>query len=256
MPRYMITLCYDGADFNGFQRQKNLRTVQEEVETALRVKLQEPIVLTASGRTDAGVHALAQTAHFDCAKPFDPQDFGYAVNTLLPHSIAITSCVRVADDFHARFDASRKTYRYRVYFSKIHAPLHRKYFHVCFYDVDVQKMRAACPYFVGEHDFRSFMLSGAAVKTTVRTIYDLHIEQNEDGRQIDIVVTGNGFLHNMVRSIAGTLIDVGRGRFAAEEVPDIIAACDHARAGKTLEGCGLYLQSVQYDRDIFTPKEK
>lgn len=251
MPRYRITLCYDGSDFNGFQRQKNYPSVQEEVENALSVKLQQPVTLIASGRTDAGVHALAQVAHFDCVKEIEnAENFGYAINTLLPRSIAVTSCVRAADDFHARFDALRKTYVYRIYLSKIHAPLHRKYFHVCFYDVDLDRMRAACPYFIGEHDFTSFMLSGAAVKTTVRTIYDLHIDAHEEGRQLDVVVTGNGFLHNMVRSIAGTLIDVGRGRFAAEEIPDIIAARSHARAGKTLEGCGLYLKSVEYGCDI------
>lgn len=244
--RYAITLCYDGSDFYGFQRQKDYVTVQSEVEDALRTKLQEPIVLHASGRTDAGVHALAQVAHFDCEKELDCKGFGYAVNTLLPRSIAITDCRRVPDTFHARFDALRKTYLYRVYLSKIHSPLHRKYFHVCFYDLDLDVMDQACKYFIGEHDFRSFMLSGAKVKTTVRTVYDLHIERNEGGKQLDIFITGNGFLHNMVRAIAGTLIDVGRGRFPLESVPEIIAACDRRRAGKTLDGCGLYLCNVEY----------
>ena len=213
----------------------------------MQTKLQRPIVLHASGRTDAGVHALAQVAHFDCDVEIDCDGFGYAINTLLPRSIAITDCRRVPDTFHARFDAKRKTYVYRIYASKIHSPLHCKYFHVCFYDLDVETMQRACAYFVGEHDFRSFMLSGAAVRSTVRTIYDLHIDVKDGGRQLDIVVTGNGFLHNMVRAIAGTLIDVGRGRFALEDVPQIIAACDRRRAGKTLEGCGLYLYGVEYD---------
>ena len=139
--RYAIVLEYDGANYYGFQRQRNFPSVQQTVEEALSLKLQCPFTLIASGRTDTGVHAMAQVAHFDCDVEIDASDFGFRVNPLLPRDIAIKACYRVDESFHARFAAKRKTYVYRVYLSKIHAPLKEKYCHVCFYDVDVDKMR-------------------------------------------------------------------------------------------------------------------
>ncbi len=244
MGRYAIKICYDGTAYKGFQSQDGLDTIQSKLEEALSKKLNQPIEIVASGRTDAGVHALAQVAHFDTDKEIDCESFGYSVNTLLPQDIAITYCQRVDDDFHSRFDAISKTYRYKIVLSKIHSPLDRMYRHVCFYDLDVDKMRAASKYLVGEMDFRSFMLTDPTKLNTIRTIYDIQIEQN--GNYLDIVVKGNGFLHNMVRNIAGTLVDVGRGRFAVEDMQSIIDAKDRSRAGKTLEGKGLYLESVEY----------
>lgn len=245
--RYALVIEYDGSNYHGFQRQSTLPSVQQALEEALSLKLQENITVTASGRTDAGVHALGQVVHFDCSKTLDCEDFGYRMNPLLPRDIAIKKCVAVDESFHARFGAKRKTYVYRVYLSRIHSPLKQRYNHVCFYSLDIPLMQKACEYFVGTHDFRSFMLSSAQVKTTVRTIYDLHIEVSEEGRQLDFVFTGNGFLHNMVRAITGTLIDLGRGRFTLEAIPKIIESRKRSDAGKTLEGGGLYLKEVVYE---------
>ena len=244
--RYKLTISYDGSDFYGFQRQRGLISVQQCLEEALSTKLNAPVTTVCAGRTDAGVHALGQVVHFD-SNQILPADFGFRLNPLLPESIAVLSCEAAPEGFHARFSAKKKTYRYDIYLSKIHAPLKRRYAHVCVYDVDVNEMKKACEYLVGEHDFRSFALAESVRgKSTVRTIYDIHIEEGEGGKLLSIFVTGNGFLHNMVRAIAGTLIDIGRGRFSPEDMQSILESRDRRRAGKTVEGCGLFLVSVEY----------
>ncbi len=244
MARYKLTVCYDGGDYYGFQRQNALPTVQQKLEEALSTRFQQSISVHPSGRTDAGVHAIAQVVHFDVDSEIKTSSFGYSINTLLPKDIAITSCEKVSDDFHAQFGAKRKTYLYKICLCKIHSPLKRKYFHVCFYDLDIVKMQDACKYFVGEHDFRAFMLANDEKENTVRTIYNLSVEKFDD--EVHIRVTGNGFLHNMVRIIAGTLVDVGRGRIAPQDIQKIIASKRHVGTGKTLDPQGLYLESVEY----------
>ena len=244
--RYKLTISYDGSDFYGFQRQRGLISVQQCLEEALSTKLNAPVTTVCAGRTDAGVHALGQVVHFDCDADL-PADFGFRLNPLLPESIAVLSCEAAPEGFHARFSAKKKTYRYDIYLSKIHAPLKRRYAHVCVYDVDVNEMKKACEYLAGEHDFRSFALAESVRgKSTVRTIYDIHIEEGEGGKLLSLFVTGNGFLHNMVRAIAGTLIDIGRGRFSSSDMPAILNSRDRRRAGKTVEGNGLFLVSVEY----------
>ncbi len=244
MARYKLTVCYDGGDYYGFQRQNALPTVQQKLEEALSTRFQQSISVHPSGRTDAGVHAIAQVVHFDVDSEIKTSSFGYSINTLLPKDIAITSCEKVSDDFHAQFGAKRKTYLYKICLCKIHSPLKRKYFHVCFYDLDIVKMQDACKYFVGEHDFRAFMLANDEKENTVRTIYNLSVKKFDD--EVHIRVTGNGFLHNMVRIIAGTLVDVGRGRIAPQDIQKIIASKRHVGTGKTLDPQGLYLESVEY----------
>lgn len=244
--RYKLTISYDGSDFYGFQRQRGLISVQQCLEEALSTKLNAPVTTVCAGRTDAGVHALGQVVHFD-SNQILPADFGFRLNPLLPESIAVLSCKQVPDTFHARFSAKKKTYRYDIYTSKIHAPLKRRYAHICVYDLNVENMKKACACLAGEHDFRSFALAESVRgKSTVRTIYDVHIEEGEGGKLLSLFVTGNGFLHNMVRAIAGTLIDVGRGRFSPEDMQSILQSRDRRRAGKTVEGCGLFLVSVEY----------
>ena len=244
--RYKRTISYDGSDFYGFQRQRGLISVQQCLEEALSTKLNAPVTTVCAGRTDAGVHALGQVVHFD-SNQILPADFGFRLNPLLPESIAVLSCKQVPDTFHARFSAKKKTYRYDIYLSKIHAPLKRRYAHICVYDLNVENMKKACACLAGEHDFRSFALAESVRgKSTVRTIYDIHIEEGEGGKLLSLFVTGNGFLHNMVRAIAGTLIDVGRGRFSPEDMQSILESRDRRRAGKTVEGCGLFLVSVEY----------
>ena len=232
--RYKLTISYDGSDFYGFQRQRGLISVQQFLEEALSTKLNAPVTTVCAGRTDAGVHALGQVVHFD-SNQILPADFGFRLNPLLPESIAVLSCKQVPDTFHARFSAKKKTYRYDIYMSKIHAPLKRRYAHICVYDLNVENMKKACACLAGEHDFRSFALAESVRgKSTVRTIYDIHIEEGEGGKLLSLFVTGNGFLHNMVRAIAGTLIDVGRGRFSPEDMQSILQSCDRLRAGKTV----------------------
>ena len=244
--RYKLTISYDGSDFYGFQRQRGLISVQQCLEEALSTKLNAPVTTVCAGRTDAGVHALGQVVHFD-SNQILPADFGFRLNPLLPENIAVLSCKQVPDTFHARFSAKKKTYRYDIYMSKIHAPLKRRYAHICVYDLNVENMKKACACLAGEHDFRSFALAESVRgKSTVRTIYDVHIEEGEGGKLLSLFVTGNGFLHNMVRAIAGTLIDVGRGRFSPEDMQSILESRDRRRAGKTVEGCGLFLVSVEY----------
>ena len=244
--RYKLTICYDGSDFYGFQRQRGLISVQECLESALSTKLNTPISTVCAGRTDAGVHALGQVVHFDYDGEL-PADFGFRLNPLLPESIAVLSCEPAAAGFHARFSAKRKTYRYDIYLSKLHAPLKRRYAHICVYDLNVENMRKACACLAGEHDFRSFALAESVRgKSTVRTIFDIRLEESEGGKLLSLYVTGDGFLHNMVRAIAGTLIDVGRGRFSPQDMQTILDSKDRRRAGKTVEGCGLFLMNVEY----------
>lgn len=246
MTRYVLTISYDGGDYNGFQRQPNLVTVQGELEKVLAVRLQQPIKISASGRTDSGVHALKQYVQFDTDKVLDCDKFAYSINTMLPKSIAINNCVVVQDDFHVRYNAKKKTYVYQVYLSKINCPLKRRYYYICGYDLDIQKMKQACTYFIGEHDFRSFMLSDDKKNNTVRTIYSLEIKELDNSKELHFEISGNGFLHNMVRCIVGTLIDIGRGRFSIDSVKSMLNAKDRSTAGKTLDGCGLYLKDVEY----------
>ena len=246
--RYLMTISYDGSDFFGFQRQNDLVTIQGEIEKALHTILQEDITICASGRTDAGVHALGQVAHFDTTKEIKDLDkFKYSLNSLLPKSIDILNVEQKDEEFHARYSAKKKTYIYKIYLSKTNEPLKRKYFHVCSYALNIEDMKAAIKAIIGEHDFSAFCVENPQIKSNVREIYDAHIDVLDNGRELDIYLEGNGFLHNMVRSIAGTLVDIGRGRFKVEDMKRILDSKDHQKAGKTLDGCGLYLNSVNYN---------
>lgn len=245
--RYLLKMSYDGSEFFGFQRQKGLVTIQGEIEKVIATIFQEEISIVASGRTDAGVHAIAQVAHFDAQKRFDDlEKLRYSINSMLNKAISINEIAVVDEAFHARYNSKEKTYLYKIYLSKENEPLKRKYYHVCGYDLDVEKMKNACKHFLGEHDFSAFCVNNKQIKSNVRTIYDIHIEEKENGKELDLYVTGNGFLHNMVRSIAGTLVDVARGRFKESEIENIFQSKDHQKAGKTLDGCGLYLLEVKY----------
>ena len=204
--RYLLTISYDGSDFYGFQRQTNLVTIQGEIEKALKTILQEDVELVASGRTDAGVHAIGQVAHFDTTKQIlDDNKFVYSLNSLLPKSIDILKMEHVSDDFHARYSVHEKTYIYKIYLSKTNEPLKRKYYHICSYNLNVENMKEAIKAIIGEHDFKAFCVENPQIKSTIRTMYDAHIEVLDDGKELDIYLTANGFLHNEVRSIAGTL---------------------------------------------------
>lgn len=252
--RYRAVISYFGKNYVGWQRQLNGLSVQEVLENALSRVFGAPTQATASGRTDAGVHAEGQVVHFDAETSIPPEKIPFAVNTELPQDVSMLECRPVDDSFNARFSAKRKTYRYSVYVSRHRKPiLENTRTHVVV-PLNIDAMRESAALIEGEHDFRCFEASGSAVKSTVRTVYSVRIDA--DGKfaggklhegTADIYVTGNGFLYNMVRIIAGTLVYVGCGKLTADDVKRILETGDRTLAGKTLPPEGLSLVSVEYD---------
>lgn len=245
MARYLITLQYDGTNYHGFQIQDNANTVQAEVEKALSSLLNEDIKIIASGRTDTGVHAIAQKAHFDSVKNKIPcQQISFALQSFLPKDIAVTDCMEISEDLHARFSAKRKTYIYKVFLNKINLPLYANKYYCYKYEINFNNLLKASEKLIGEHDFKSFMAVGSAVENTVRTIYSLNILLKD--KELIFEITANGFLYNMIRIIVGTLLDIGRGRYNLEDMEAIIAAKNRQVAGHTAPAYGLYLKEVFY----------
>lgn len=243
--RIRLVIQYDGTDFCGWQIQSGDRTVQEEIEKAITRLTGENVSLTGSGRTDSGVHAERQIAHFDTAAAIPPEKFAAALNPLLPPDVKVLESALAKDGFHARFSAKRKTYEYCLYVSETVLPLKDRYAARVPKPLDVEKMRSACSYLVGEHDFKCFLASNSSVKDTVREIYSAEV--NERGTDIDFIVCGNGFLYNMVRIIVGTLVRIGEGKMPPERMKDIVSGKDRSLAGKTMPANGLTLKSVEYD---------
>ncbi|MGN0795403.1 MAG: tRNA pseudouridine(38-40) synthase TruA [Christensenellales bacterium] len=246
--RFKLTVEYDGTKYHGWQKQENALTVQETLEKAL-AKLGINATTTASGRTDSGVHAKGQVVHFDGDVKIPCESLPLAINSYLPSDVAVVKCEKAADDFNARFDAKRKTYCYRMYVSRLRHPLlENNHYHVTG-NIDLEKMKSAAKVIEGEHDFKCFEASGSTVSDTVRTIYEIKIKTTEliDCREIEIYVTGNGFLYNMVRIIAGTLLYVGQGKLSVDDVKNILENKDRTAAGKTLSAKGLTLEEVVYE---------
>lgn len=253
--RYRAVISYDGTNYVGWQRQLNGISVQEKMEVALGKIFGTPTQCTASGRTDSGVHAEGQVVHFDAQTSIPTDKIPYAVNTELPDDISMLYCEETHDDFNARFSAKRKTYKYSLYSSPHRLPtLNRNHTHIIS-PLNVEDMKRGAEYIVGEHDFKCFEASGSVVKSTVRTVYsiDVKVEEIEGVKggafapvKVEISVTGNGFLYNMVRIIAGTLVYVGMGKLTPEDVKNIILSKDRTKAGKTLPPEGLTLVSVEY----------
>lgn len=242
--RLLLTVQYKGTDFAGWQTQPGLRTVQETLQKAIEEMTGEKVTLHASGRTDSGVHALAQAVHFDTKTTIPPEKFPFAVNVRLPDDLKVLSAKQVSDTFNARFDVKRKTYVYKFYCSSTEYPLlFDGYAHLPV-TPDLEKMREVARVIEGEHDFKCFQASGGHVKTTVRTVYSIDIRS--DGERYEIAVTGNGFLYNMVRIIAGTCYYAGIGKLTAEDVKKAFETKDRTLVGKTLEAKGLYLSKVEY----------
>ena len=244
MKRILLTISYDGTNYSGWQKQKNAMTVQGEFDKACSTLFKTDIESIGASRTDAGVHALGQRAVIDVDTSIPAEKIPLALNPLLPDDIVVTHAEEVGADFNPRFKALKKTYEYSIYNAPFRNPLYRNYSEYVRCELDLDSMRTACEAFVGEHDFRAFCASGNSSKTTVRTIYSLDIEK--DGDFIKIRVTGNGFLYNMVRIIAGTLIYVGEGRIAPDDLPEIIASGDRRKAGKTAGPSGLVLVKIMY----------
>ncbi len=239
-----LVVEYDGTNYCGWQVQPNGVTVQEKIQTALKKLTGQDITVTGSGRTDSGVHAEGQVASFKIENSSIPAErFSYALNTCLPADIRVLASSCEAEDFNARFSAKRKTYRYKTYVSDVCKPLKERYAYRID-EVDVEKMRQAAELLVGEKDFKCFCAADTAVKDTIRTIYSLTVEKN--GYDLYITVCGNGFLYNMVRIIAGTLLSVGEGKLSVKDVEKILNGKNRAFAGRTLPAKGLTLLSVEY----------
>ena len=246
MRNIKLTIEYDGKDCNGWQKQPNKLNIQGSIEQAIYQITGEEVDLQASGRTDAGVHALGQVANFktNCSIPIEK--FAIAINTKLKRSIRILKAEEVDERFHSRLSCKRKTYRYIINNSEQGTAIYRNLeTNIPFY-LDENKMDEAAQYFVGEHDFKAFKASGTSSKSSVRTIYEAKVYRNLD--RVCIELTGNGFLYNMVRIIAGTLVEVGMGKLEPTDIPKIIESKNRENAGKTLQPQGLYLVKVEYDK--------
>jgi tRNA pseudouridine38-40 synthase len=244
--RVKLVLRYDGGDFRGWQRQADVRTVQAVVEDTLASVVSERVVVHASGRTDAGVHALGQVAHFDTESRLSPETIARAMNARLPDDVAVVSAAAVAADFHARFDVWRKTYCYQLHVAKVECPFHRRFFAHVHRELDVAAMRAAARLLLGRHDFRSFAAEAHDIEDCVRTLFALRVLHIPSG--LRIFATGDGFLMHMVRNVAGTLLKVGLNKIAVAEVATILAARDRRLAPPALSPAGLFLWRVEYAR--------
>lgn len=244
MKRIKLTIAYDGTNYCGWQIQPNGITVEEVVNKALQKLTGEEIQVIGASRTDSGVHALGNVAVFDTETTIPPERISYALNQRLPDDIVIVKSEEVASDFHPRYCDCSKTYEYHILNTRIPIPTKRLTNYFVSYELDIDKMRQAASYLVGEHDFVSFCNVRTDVEDTVRTITELEILKN--GEEIMIRISGNGFLYNMVRIIVGTLIRVGRGFYEPEKVKEILAAKDRKAAGVTAPPHGLMLVEIRY----------
>ncbi|NLY42983.1 MAG: tRNA pseudouridine(38-40) synthase TruA [Clostridiaceae bacterium] len=240
----MLKMEYDGTNYHGWQRQENAITVQETLEKALKKITKEEITVIGCSRTDAGVHALGYVCNFHTSSKIPAEKMPYALNSVLPEDIVVYDCREVPRDFHARFWAKGKKYRYRIYNGKYPSAFERNYAYYWPYTLDVECMKEAAKLFIGEHDFRAFMATGSRVKDTVRNVFDLSVEKKGD--EIIIEISANGFLYNMVRIIAGTLLYAGVGKIDVERIEYIIKTGDRKEAGITAAPQGLYLVEVYY----------
>ena len=244
MKRVMLTVAYDGTNYHGWQLQPNVVTIESVLNEALSSLFKENIKVIGASRTDTGVHALGNIAVFDTNARMPADKVSYALNQRLPEDIRIQASVEVPLDFHPRHQNSKKTYEYRILNSEFPMPVYRLYAHFTYASMDIEQMQRAADYLKGEHDFKSFCSANTVAETTVRTIYDISVEKSGD--MVSIRVTGSGFLYNMVRIIAGTLMEVGRGNITPEKMPDILNALDRTKAGPTAPACGLTLVKYEF----------
>lgn len=242
------TVAYDGTDFHGFARQRDLRTVQGVLEEKLSGLLGSPVEVFGSGRTDAGVHARGQVVHWDQPVGPPPERYPAIFQHILPRDLLVRDVTVAADTFHARFCAVAKTYRYTIQTAREPDIFTRRYSWHLQAPLNLDRMRVSAAHLVGEHDFTSFCAAATPVENKVRTLYDLCIEPRDS--YLDIVCTGSGFLQNMVRIITGTLVDVGTGRLEPDNLPAILEAKDRTRAGGTAPPEGLCLWQVFYDPEF------
>ena len=248
LKRLQLIIAYDGTNYHGFAKQINAVTIQEILEKAIENLTGQKVHVMASGRTDAGVHAMAQCCVVDVETSIPEGQFARALNARLPHDIVIKESCEVRADFHPRYMAKKKTYRYQIFTGATRDPFIDKYVYFYPRKLDILRMQEAAKYIEGTHDFKCFCASGSAVKDTVRTVYSLEIKR--EGEMIALEVCGNGFLYNMVRIITGTLIEVGRGRFEPEHVKRVIESGERELGGPTAPAEGLILKEVFYEDDL------
>jgi tRNA pseudouridine38-40 synthase len=246
--RIKLTVSYDGTDYHGWQVQPGLRTIQGELEAVLGEIEKAPVPVAGSGRTDAGVHALAQVAAVTLRNPIPTDNLRRAMNRLLPAAIRILSCEEAAPEFHPRFDAVLKIYEYRIYRREVCPPFDRRYVHHHPYPLDEDRMAEMAVLFEGEHDFRAF--AAADAKDALGATKKRHISLSRLERAGDRLiyrVGGSGFLKHMVRLMVGTLIEGGKGNLGTVEIRDLLSGVSEVRAGPAVPACGLFLVTVLYE---------
>ena len=244
MRNLRLDICYDGTRYRGWQRLSGTdNTIQEKLERTLSRILDEAITVSASGRTDAGTHAKLQVVNFHCKSQMPCVEILLQLRRYLPEDIGIYSCKNASERFHARLNAKTKTYIYRVWNSEMPCVFDRRFVYVDTSQLDLIAMKQAANFFLGEHDFAAFCANKNTKKSTVRYIHDLSICR--EGNEVTFSVTGNGFLHHMVRIIVGTLLEVGRGERSADDIPDLFSA-SRADTGELVPACGLCLMEVTY----------
>ena len=242
MKRVKLVVAYDGTNYHGWQVQDNGITIEEVLNRTISELVQEDIKVIGASRT---VHACGNVAVFDTESRIPGDKFSFALNQRLPEDIRIQESCEVDADFHPRYADTVKTYEYNILNRRFELPTKRLYAAFCYYPMDIERMNQAAAYLVGEHDFKSFCSAGAQVQTTVRTIYAVNVTKADD--MVHIRITGNGFLYNMVRIIAGTLMQVGTGLMEPEQVKEILEARDRSKAGPTAVAKGLTLVEIRYE---------
>jgi tRNA pseudouridine38-40 synthase len=245
LKNFKIIIEYDGTVYHGWQRQKQDCTIQREIETALSTMIGRPVVLQGSGRTDAGVHAYGQAANFCCETDLTPEIFKRGLSSLLPEDIVIRDCSRVAESFHARFDAKSKIYHYQILNRTIPPAIGRQYIWFIRRKLDTAAMRSAVQHIIGRHDFKAFEGSGSPRSHTTRNVASAEVFEKPDGL-LTFKIEADGFLRFMVRNIVGTLVEVGLGKISADEFKKILDSRDRSRAGATAPAHGLFLMEVKY----------
>lgn len=245
MSRIKLIIEYDGSNYHGFQIQANAHTIQAEIEQAIYKLAGQPCSVISAGRTDTGVHALGQVVIFDTEASIPPEKWKFALNSLLPLDIRVISSELVSGNFHPRYDAISKLYKYQIYRQEKGLTFLRHYALCVLEPLNIVKMQEACNYIMGRHDFKSFCASGSMVKSHERYVMKCEIIETEPYLYLEI--EADGFLYNMVRIIMGTLLQVGRGNIAPTQVKDIITAKDRKLAGPTAAPQGLYLVEVKYN---------
>lgn len=247
MKRVMLVVAYDGTNYCGWQVQPNAVTVEGVINQKLSELLKEEIKVIGASRTDSGVHALGNVAVFDTEARIPGEKVSYALNQRLPDDIRIQKSMEVPLDFHPRYCKCWKEYEYRIFNGEFANPMERLYSYFVYKKLDVEAMRKAATYLVGEHDFKSFCSTATQTETTVRTVFGIDVDKQD--KVITIKVRGNGFLYNMVRIIVGTLVQVGLGFYEPGRVKEMLEAEDRTVAGPTAPACGLRLNEIFYDVD-------